>query len=187
MVNLVVPNITADVRITNEGFTSFEYYYEWCVVTDLNNDCGGGDDTYYSSASKLINSGENFDTTLSSVVAIPGNYYFKVAVNYGTEKSGASRSFVAVSSVVVGGGGGGGGGGTDTSGLGVVKGARNLADLNYDGKVNSADFSILLAFWRTSPPFLNVYVDINKDSKINSVDFSILLSNWGGVGTTLNQ
>ncbi|MFA6511179.1 MAG: dockerin type I domain-containing protein [Candidatus Paceibacterota bacterium] len=187
MEDLTVPNITANVRITNEGFTGFEYYYEWCVVTNLSNDCGGGDDTYYSSASKLINPGENFDTILSSTVVAPGSYYFKVAVNYGTEKSGASRSFVAISSTPGGGGGGGGGGGDGTTNFPPVNnGARNVADFSGDGKVNSVDFSILLAFWKTNPPFSNPNVDINKDLKVNSVDFSILLSQWGKVGAVSN-
>jgi len=52
------------------------------------------------------------------------------------------------------------------------------ADFNHDGKVNSVDFSILLAFWQKSSPFKNPCVDINKDSKVNSVDFSILLYQW---------
>src|SRR3989344_4743476 len=106
MGNLAVPNITANVSITNEGFAGFEYQYEWCVVTSFNNNCGGGDDVAYASAAKKINAGENFDTVLSSTVPTAGSYYFKVAVFYGVEKSHASRSFDATS----GGGGEGGGG-----------------------------------------------------------------------------
>jgi hypothetical protein len=53
------------------------------------------------------------------------------------------------------------------------------ADFNHDGKVNSVDFSIMLAFWKTAYPFKNACVDINKDKQVNSVDFSILLYQWG--------
>jgi hypothetical protein len=176
MGNLVVPDITANVRITNEGYATFEYQYEWCVVTDFDNECGGGDDVDYASAAKLIGPGENFDTVLSATVPTPGNYYFKIAVFYGIEKSGASRSFVATAGG--GGGGGGSGGGNIPPGGGVCNGA----DFNHDSKVNSVDFSILLSFWKTNPPFSNTCVDINRDSKVNAVDFSILLSQWGTNG-----
>jgi hypothetical protein len=46
--------------------------------------------------------------------------------------------------------------------------------------LNSLDFSILLYFWKTNPPYKNLYVDINKDNKVTSVDFSIMLSQWTG-------
>ncbi|HVM76711.1 MAG TPA: DUF4215 domain-containing protein [Candidatus Paceibacterota bacterium] len=51
-----------------------------------------------------------------------------------------------------------------------------LADLNGDGKVNLADFSILLFYWGTSTPL----ADLNGDGKVNLSDFSILLFNWTG-------
>ena len=53
------------------------------------------------------------------------------------------------------------------------------ADFNHDTKVNSIDFSILLAFWKTSWPFKNPCVDLNNDKKVDSVDFSILMYQWG--------
>jgi len=53
------------------------------------------------------------------------------------------------------------------------------ADFNFDKIVNSTDFSILLFFWKTKPPFKNACVDINQDSKVDSVDFSIMLYQWG--------
>jgi hypothetical protein len=55
---------------------------------------------------------------------------------------------------------------------------RRVADLNSDNKINAIDFSILLSFYKTKPPFLNPYVDMNKDSKVDAIDFSILLSMW---------
>jgi hypothetical protein len=56
------------------------------------------------------------------------------------------------------------------------------ADFNQDRIVNSVDFSIMLAFWKTLSPFTNPCVDINADSIVNSIDFSILLSQWGTQG-----
>ena len=178
MNKVVIPDIEASVRITNEGSVPYEYQYEWCVVSSIGNVCGGGDDVFYSSAAKLINPGEDFDTNLGATVNSVGDYYFKVVVHYGGDKSGASRYFTATSSSGGGGGGGGGASSPETVNTNICKGA----DFNKDNKVNSVDFSILLAFWKTNPPFSNGCVDINKDNKVNSVDFSILLSQWGTSG-----
>ncbi|MDP3899450.1 MAG: hypothetical protein Q8Q23_00005, partial [bacterium] len=90
-----ISSITASATITNEGSGAYEYHYEWCVVSDQTNQCGGNDDTYYASASKLIQAGEDFDTTLTATVSTAGDYWFKLVVYYGTEASGASRQFTA--------------------------------------------------------------------------------------------
>jgi hypothetical protein len=50
------------------------------------------------------------------------------------------------------------------------------ADLNKDGRVNLADFSILLFHWGTS----SLLADINKDGKVGLPDFSIMLFQWTG-------
>jgi uncharacterized membrane protein YgcG len=180
-----VPNVSANVTITNEGSGGYEYQYEWCVVSAANNTCGGGDDVYHATAAKFILPGEDFNTNLSATVPTAGNYYFKLVVYFGTEKSGSSRTFSIAAAPSgggsgSGGGGGGGGGGTTvrTTPVGSCKGA----DFNGDNKVNSVDFSILLAFWKTKPPFKNTCVDINKDSQVSSTDFSIMLSQWGTQG-----
>ena len=55
----------------------------------------------------------------------------------------------------------------------------NGADLNFDGKVNIFDLSILLYFWKQSNPW-NVCADINKDKNVNVVDFSIMMYEWTG-------
>jgi hypothetical protein len=147
---------------------------------------------YYGTAAKFINPGEDFDTTLSATVPTAGNYYFKLVVYFGADSSGSSRSFTAVGTSgsgggLSGGGGGGGGGPAPTTNPNVANvvvsagGSCSGADFNHDKKVNSVDFSILLAFWKTNFPFLNPCVDINGDKKVNSVDFSILLSQWGTV------
>jgi hypothetical protein len=91
-----VPSISANVIITNEGVAGYEYQYEWCVVSNISNPCGGGDDTFYSSAAKFINPGQNFITDLNATVPDAGTYYFKVVVYYGTQKSGATQIFSAV-------------------------------------------------------------------------------------------
>jgi len=95
MSDLTVPSVSANVTITNEGTGQFEYHYEWCVVDSSDNQCGGSDDTYYGSASKLIQAGDNLTTDLSAAVPNTGNYWFKVVVYYGTERSGASTTFTA--------------------------------------------------------------------------------------------
>jgi len=51
------------------------------------------------------------------------------------------------------------------------------ADLNFDGKINLIDFSILLYFWGQSNPS-NRCVDINFDSIVDLVDFSIMMYWW---------
>ncbi|MBU2577444.1 hypothetical protein KKA69_01275 [Patescibacteria group bacterium] len=52
------------------------------------------------------------------------------------------------------------------------------ADLNFDGKVNIIDFSILLYFWGQRKP-VNICADINQDGIVNIVDFSIMMYWWG--------
>lgn len=177
-----VPSIEANVTITNEGLTGYEYQYEWCVVSDINNSCGGGDDIFHATAAKFINPGEDFNTTLTSTVSSVGDYYFKAVVYFGTESSGASRSFSAISDSTspptTPRGGGGGGGGSSGSGVVQTQGCPN-ADFNCDNRVNSIDFSILLYYWKATPPFGNASTDMNHDGKIDSVDFSILLYWWG--------
>ena len=51
------------------------------------------------------------------------------------------------------------------------------ADLNFDGKVNLIDFSILLYFWGQRNPS-NRCVDINFDGIVNIIDFSIMMYWW---------
>lgn len=50
------------------------------------------------------------------------------------------------------------------------------ADLNNDGRVNLADFSILLFHWGTSNPI----ADINNNGSVGLADFSIMLFQWTG-------
>ena len=188
-------DISANVTITNEGLAGYEYQYEWCVVSNINNLCGGGDDSYHATGAKFINPGEDWNTNLTAAVSTGGNYYFKLVVYFGTEKSGSSRTFsLPVTEVPPTTGGGAGGGGSSSGGGGgggssvptvAPSGPGIGADLSGDRKVNSVDFSILLAYWKTPYPFANKAVDINGDRKVNSVDFSILLSQWGTSGRAL--
>jgi len=53
------------------------------------------------------------------------------------------------------------------------------ADLNFDGKVDIFDLSILLYFWNQSNPW-NICADINKDGNVDIVDFSIMMYEWTG-------
>ena len=50
------------------------------------------------------------------------------------------------------------------------------ADLNRDGRVNLADFSILLFHWGTTNPA----GDVNGDGQVGLADFSIMLFQWTG-------
>ena len=82
-----VPSIVASVRITNEGISDYEYQYSWCVTNSDVNLCGGGDDISGASAAKLIHPGENWNTDLSSTVSSTGNYWFHIAVDFGSDSS----------------------------------------------------------------------------------------------------
>ncbi len=53
------------------------------------------------------------------------------------------------------------------------------ADLNFDGKVDLVDFSILLYFWSQEKP-TNRCADLNSDGIVNIVDFSIMMYWWTG-------
>ncbi len=96
MSDLEVPDIAADVTITNEGTTGFEYQYEWCVVSSQEELCGENTNVYYASAAKFIETGQNFNTVLTATVPEPGDYLFKAVVYFGIEQSGASRTFTAI-------------------------------------------------------------------------------------------
>lgn len=175
-----LPSIAAAVRITNEGGDAYEYQYTWCLTDSDTNLCGGGDDVFNSSAAKLIQSGEDWDTILSATANTIGSYWFHLDVEFGSDSSQASQSFTATSESLGGGSGGGGSRrGTSISTPNTQSGTPIGADFNGDGKVGSVDFSIFLAFWNQSPPFTNPYVDINRDDKVDSIDFSILLYRWG--------
>ena len=100
MSDVTVPSISANVTITNEGNAGYEYQYEWCVVDSESNACGGEDDIDYASAAKYINVAEDWITQLDLTVPDVGDYWFKVVVYYGTEASGASRTFTAIEEVV---------------------------------------------------------------------------------------
>jgi len=175
-----VPSISANVTITNEGAGGYEYQYEYCVVDTIGNQCGGGDDVAYSVGAKYLLAGQSWTTDLGLTVANIGTYWYKVYVYWGTEKSVAVRQFDAVGEEVP----------PPTPGVGAAPPPPPPvvcmgADFNKDGIVNSIDFSILLYFWKTQPPFRNPCVDINKDGRVDSIDFSILLYQWGKPGVNI--
>lgn len=94
--DLSIPSILANVRITNEWSSNYEYHYTRCVTTAVDNLCGGWDDIFSSSAAKLIQVGQDRDTTLSASVPSTGPYYFHLEVHYGSETSRAHQSFTAI-------------------------------------------------------------------------------------------
>jgi hypothetical protein len=190
--SLVTPNISTAVRITNEGVTAYEYQYTWCITATNVNSCSAGDDIFSSTAAKLIQPGQNFDTVLNSTVTTAGNYWFHMDVKFGSDSSEATQSFVAVAAssnnntnnnTSSGGGGGGGGGAPATVSLPATTPAPipseyQSADFTHSGVVDSTDFSIMLAYWGGAAPKSNPAVDINHDGRVDSIDFSILLYEW---------
>lgn len=181
--DITTPNITSSVQITNEGLDEYEYTYTWCITDSDTNLCGGGNDVFNSTAARLILPGSDYFTDLSSTVNVSGNYWFHLEVQYGSDLSHASQSFSASTEIPTTSSRSGGG----RSGRSIKKNLCKGADFNYDGKVSLIDFSILLGFWKASPPFKNRCVDINRDLEVNSIDFSILLSQWGSKPKNLFQ
>ena len=185
----VIPFITANVRIDNMGTAASDFYYVYCIVSSADNLCGGNDDVDSASDTAYISAGSfiNLELTLDEMTTA-GTYWFKVKARALAETNWAASTeqFVAESGTVTpppppppaGGGGGGGGAPAAVIIPTTPEASYSSADFNRDGKVNSVDFSILLAFWQKQPLFKNPYVDINKDNKVNSVDFSILLYQW---------
>ncbi len=111
-----VPTITANVTITNEGTTSQEYQYEYCIVSEQTNQCGGGDDIDYASGAKSILADQSWNPDLTLNANNLETYWFKVKVYYGSETSAASKQFTATEEgpetpQPPGGGGAAGGGG----------------------------------------------------------------------------
>lgn len=110
-----VPSITANVVISNESAIDYEYTYEWCVVSNGDNECGGGDDVFDASATKWINAGEDWNTNLNAAIPNAGSYWFKLIVYWDSESSGSYITFTteeeeAPPTPPPSGGGGGGGG-----------------------------------------------------------------------------
>lgn len=101
MASVTIPNIAADVTITNEGDSAQEYQYTWCVVANQADSCTGPSVIDAASAAKLLQPGESFDTILALTVPVAGTYWFKLTVGYGSEVSAAHRSFVATAGPAV--------------------------------------------------------------------------------------
>lgn len=124
------------------------------------------------SGSRLYVSGPLFNVAqvLSVIVLDPQS-------GGGSESSGSSNSNSG------GGGGGGGGGGSFVPPPPADKNAsvdKAHGDINGDGKVSLADFSIL-AYWFKRPlteQALSSGVDLNHDGKVTLADFSIMAYYW---------
>lgn len=182
MTDRIIPTITANVRIDNKGTAASDFYYVYCIVSSADNVCGGNDDVDSGSATAYINAGGfiNLSLALGGVPAA-GTYWFKVKARALAESNWAAstKQFVAESGTITPPPPSGGGNAPPPAIIPTIPTTScNGADFNHDGRVNSVDFSILLAFWQKLPPFKNPCVDINKDKKVNSVDFSILLYQW---------
>lgn len=91
-----VPTITANVIITNEGNVDFEYSYEYCITSMSSASCGGSTDIDYGTGAKLIKRDASWNVPLTLEVPQIGQYWFKITVHYGSQKSKASKSFTVV-------------------------------------------------------------------------------------------
>jgi hypothetical protein len=130
------------------------------------------------------------DVTLDTSVAATHSLVYKSTDSAGNVGS-ATRSVGLAArgglGLTVGGGGGGGGGGgvsapptIKTNTPAKPSDLRGKGDLNGDGKVTIADFS-LLAYWfkRTlTAQAIAAGVDLNGDGKVTLADFSILAYYW---------
>ena len=183
-----VPTIAAAVTITNEGGGAYEYQYEWCVVASENNPCGGADDVYYASAAKLIAAGADFSTTLNATVPATGAYYFKLVVYYGTEASGASRSFDAVVEVVTETPPPGGGGGSGPSAPAAGNDAyAEILVARYDLGVISRKLDMVLDMLGLSTPQIKQILDIGDGTTNSLKDIQNKLADLRAVSSATRQ
>jgi len=118
-----VPTISANVTITNEDAEEYEYPYEYCIVSVFTQQCGNSANVAHASGYKLLSAGESWNPTLSLDISQSGNYWFKTVADYGTQSSGATRSFSATytpsGNTGTGGSSGGGSSSTQTNTIDV--------------------------------------------------------------------
>jgi len=88
----ILPTIVAVANFTNNGFED-EYRYEYCIVSNLEDKCENS--IYRSSETVFIPSGQSWITDLILNIRNPGEYWFKVNMYYGSEKSTDSIKFEA--------------------------------------------------------------------------------------------
>ena len=156
-----ISTITADVEITNEGTATTEYPYEYCIVKEQTNQCGGGDDEAYASAAKLIAPGETFNPQLTLEINEAGDYWFKVVVYFGTERSGASRSFTAVTET------------PSTSEPTVSEPAEEEPVVILIPEINISKYPGLIEITQGSVEFYSVVVENTGESTLNNIYLEI--------------
>jgi hypothetical protein len=161
-----IRDITAQVNITNEGSVWEEYPYEFCIVSEEDNQCGGGDDEAYGSGSERINAGESWITYMTLNIENTGDYWFKVVVYWGTEKSGSSRTFTAIAAPeeVV----------TPAPGPGVPVGV---------GKINISEYPAIATIEQGELDFYSIIVENYGDGDLNNVKLEVegIPSDWYSV------
>ena len=171
-----IPSIFANVTIQNEGTGNQEYQYEYCIVSEQTNQCGGGDDAAYKSAAKLINAGQSFNTLLNLTITSSGDYYFKVVVYYGTEKSGASELFTATgeggattttTTIAPSGGTGGGGGGGGVSISPAIKFGIDISgDVGDKVSISAIEGGVLSLTFDGSSQYSTATIDSITDKEV---------------------
>ena len=126
--------------------------------------------------SKTINADAQGIFKVSLLVPVTGIYYFTVSAS--AEKDGIKTKEVAftanISSEIIA---------TTISNIevpfpqdinGSPKECERKPDINGDGKVNLADFSILLSQWRT----FDCRTDLDASGRVDLKDLEILFSDW---------
>lgn len=173
MSDISIPSISANTTIINEGNKTFEYRYEWCVVSSLNNECGGNDDTYYASAAKLIAAGGSFNPTLTATVPNTGNYLFKVSVHYDTGTSTASRTFTAATD------------GYETSPL--VPDSSTIQDIYSEITKTSQKLAETLEILDLSGPDVQNLLSISASNTENLTDIQSEIADLQAVSSTIRH
>lgn len=114
----------------------------------------------------LANSAGNYSYNFNTSILGRGNYIVRTRASYAGQYSdfSESKTFEVIEKKAVV---------SPTPGQVICRGA----DLNFDGKVNIVDFSILMYFWGQRRP-ANTCANINQKDTVDIVDFSIMMYQW---------
>jgi hypothetical protein len=171
MSDTLLPDVGAQVRITNTGSIAYTYSFTWCVTNALLNVCGDDNDVFSSSSVVMVATGESWESILPATLGTSGQYYLHLEVQFGSDISRTSELFTAETEpvdeeeIVTQ---------SSSSSGNVCRGA----DFNRDGDVTGIDYAILKYFFNTTRQTQNKCVDLNDDTSINASDFSIFLTKW---------
>ena len=97
MLDTIITDIDALLKITNEGNTNQEYIYYYWITPNPSGGFYDVDTIDIGIASKMVKPGETFQKILTLNLPTTGAYYFKATVHYGSQYSNALVSFIATS------------------------------------------------------------------------------------------